>query len=368
MNSLKPLRSFNPHLVEYFRTSNIPRTQYGFRNIVKPSACQDLLDKLKLTEKYPNSSSSLDIIDVFPGYGLFSTMLNHELKPKNHIVLENNKLIAQMWKERISHLEEKTNNKENFRLYEQDGYMWETYDNLIQNDKLLQPNFQTRKDINDELLIVANLTILKFGESLLAQWLACCGFGNWLQKYGRVRMICFTLESTGQKFMAQESFSKRNKAAVKRETFTDSKIIGVTEPLDVSDCNGAGYDPRVMIKDQPVLIPRKSVLPPNSTSITVLEIEPRNIEIDDIDVEMFEFFLKNFFVKKTTPVKEGLKFLGPGADIDIIPKLREELVDKTIRDLTMSEVLEVYEAFNKWPFKPSYEDTLDVVDFEDRRF
>ena len=46
-----------------------------------------ILDKLDLKSKY--DGSKLDIVDVNPGYGLFSTMLNYELKPRNHILIEN---------------------------------------------------------------------------------------------------------------------------------------------------------------------------------------------------------------------------------------------------------------------------------------
>jgi transcription factor 1 len=361
------LRSFNPHLVEHFTKTNIPKVQYGFRNIVRPLVCQEILNKLELKRKYPNSQKTLDILDVFPGYGLFSTMVNYELKPRNHIVIDNNAIIARIWHDRIEYLKTTTGNKENFRLYKQDGYLWETYDNLIKRDKLLNPRVVPRTQIHDELLVVANLTTSKFGELLLAQWLMCCAYGNWLQKYGRVRILCFASEQTGQKFTSQERFHKRNKTGVKRDTFTDTRIVAITEAENVSEPDGTGYDPTCLVRDQPLVIPKKSLLP-STGAITLLEIEPKNIDLDNINVDLYEYFLRIFMFRRASTVIEALKHVGPGADADLAPKLNPDLLTKTVRDLTVEETLTVFDVFYKWPFRPSYEETIEITEFEDRRF
>lgn len=362
----KVYRSLNPALAENFLKFGFPKYQYGYRHIVRPQPCQEIIDKLNLKKQYPNSNQSLDIIDVFSGYGLFSTMINYELKPRKHIIIEDTKENVQIWEERIRHLKEKTGNAEHFELYPHNGYNWSTFESLIKKDKLIEPKMKPRDKLHDELLIIGNLTPLKFGESLLAQWIMCSVYQNWLQKYGRIKMVCFVPDTTAQKFLSGPRFPKRNKSAIKRELFTDSKLIGLVEASgDHTIPDGNDFDPNLLVKNQPYVIPSRSILPIGAL-LAVMEIDPKNLP--QMDFDMMEYILQILMYKSTGKLSEALAQLAPGADVDLAPKLSQTILNKCPRDLLAEEILEVFKVFDNWAFKPSLTDTIGIVQEDTRTF
>lgn len=354
-------RSFNPALADLFK-GPLPRFQYNFKHIARPAQCQQIIDKLDLKSKYPGE---VDIIDIFSGYGLFSSMVNYELKPRKHVIIEDTKVNVGHWTERIQHLKETTGNKENFILYPKNGYNWDTYDALITRDKIIEPKYQSRDKPHDELLIIGNITPAKFGEPLFAQWIMCCVYKNWLQKYGRVRMLCFVPDSTAMKFMSGASFSKRNKSSVKREMFTDGKLIGITAHPDYTEPDGLGYDPRLIVRDQPVEIPIKDTLPVLS-SLALLEIVPRDLAADN--VEMYEHITKALFYNSSQKVIDSLSHLGPGAKEDLALVIPNEILQKSTKNVAGHEWKVIFDAYEKWPFKPSFSDTIEFLQEESRNF
>lgn len=367
-NSLRSmaLRSLNPRLIPHFEA--LPRTthQYGFKNIVTPKVCQEVIDRLQLRQKYPNSKGNLDIVDVFAGYGLFSTMVNYELKPKNHLIIDGTKDNEKIWKNRLSFLEKSTGNAENFRYFNNDGHSWETYDHLFKELKVIQPSVQPRSKIHDELLILANISSNKFGESLFAQWIMCCAYQNWLQKYGRVRMVLLVREATALKFLSGPNFSKRNRASLKRDMFTDMQLVAVSDILvDSKGIAGDSYDPNLLIKDQPLVLPNSSVLPVGG-DLAVVEVVPK--ELPDIDVNAVEYLTQVFMYKSSNTVKESLNILAPGADSDLGSKIPSEILEKTAKQLSKEDMDHIYNVYNNWAFKPSYEDTLNFFSEETRNF
>ncbi|ODV78095.1 S-adenosyl-L-methionine-dependent methyltransferase [Suhomyces tanzawaensis NRRL Y-17324] len=360
---MSSFRSFNPALSKIF-LGPLPKFQYNFKHLAKPQQCQEIIDKLDLKSKYPNSAN-LDIIDIFSGFGLFSTMVNYELKPRNHVIIENTKVNVGHWKERISHLQETTNNKENFHLYAKDGYKWETFDDLIQKDKIVQPSYVPRDKVHDELLIIGNVTPSKFGESLLAQWIMCCIYKNWLQKYGRVRMLCFTPDVTAMKFMSGSSFHKRNKSAIKRELYTESKLVAISEPEDFTEADGSGYDPRLIMKDQPIPLTSRSILPSNG-QLALLEIVPKDISAEKYD--MYEYVIRSIYFNASQKIKDSLSNIGPGAMEDLSVKLSSSILEKSARELSIDDWSEIFNVYEAWPFKPSLVDTMDIVQDDVRGF
>lgn len=361
---MNKFKSFNPSIAEHFKKIGLPKYQYGHKHIIRPQTCQDILNKLNLQQAYPNSSSNLTIVDVFSGYGLFSTMINYELKPKKHVIIEETKENVNLWEDRIKTLEEITGNKENFVLYPKNGYKWETFDHLIK-DKVIEPTFVTREKVHDELLIVANLTPLKFGESLLAQWIMCSVYQNWLQKYGRVRMLCFTPDATAQKFLSGAHFPKRNKSAIKRELFTDTKLIAITESNETYAPEGSEYDPNILVKDQPVIIPSKSILPLGGQA-ALIEILPKQLPM--IDFDMLEYIIQILMYRSTGKISEALSQLAPGAESDLASKIPKNILQKSPRDMSPEDIYLVFDVFDKWPFKPSFTDTIGIIQEDTRTF
>lgn len=360
------LRSLNPRLIPHFEA--LPRSahQYGFKNIIAPKACQSIIDRLQLKKKYPHSEGKLDIIDIFSGYGLFSTMINYELKPRNHLIIDGTKDNEKIWSSRISFLEKNTGNVENLRYFNNDGHSWETYDHIFKEVKAIEPTFQPRTQIHDELLIVANISSNKFGESLFAQWIMCCAYQNWLQKYGRVRMILLVREVTALKFLSGPNFSKRNRASLKRDMFTDMNLIAVSDiQLDSKGTAGDSYDPNLLVKDQPILLPSSSVVP-SGGDLAVVEVIPK--ELPNIDVNAVEYLTQVFMYKSSNTVKDSLNILAPGAETDLGAKLPKEILEKTAKQLSKEDMDRIYDVYNNWAFKPSYEETLNFFSEETRNF
>ena len=62
---------------------------------------------------------------------------------------------------------------------------------------------------------------------MLAQWIKCCGHRNWLMKYGKVRMVIFAPSVSAMKFLGEPGFKKRRRTGLKRDLYTDSRLIGV---------------------------------------------------------------------------------------------------------------------------------------------
>lgn len=360
------LRSFNPILKQHFKLASKAPHQYGFRSINSPEQCQAVLDKLKLKDKYPNSEGRLDIIDIFAGQGLLSTMVNYELKPRTHLVIEHNKEHVKFWQSRLEYLKERTNNAENFVFSPLDGHLWKTFDKLLVEQKIVTPKVQPRSKVHDELLILGNVSSIRTGESLFAQWLMCIAHKNWLQKYGRVRMIITGNENTVQKFFAGPNFVKRNRTSTKRAMFSDSTLIAIAEP-EASTLQGAGslYDPRLIIKDQPYLLPNSSISP-TGAELAVVEIVPKDIH--DVDVNEIEFLTQAMLYRLKFPIEFSLKILAPGAADDLMPLIPKEILLKKFKQLTDEDVRLLYDVYHNWAFKPSYEDTLSLYLEDSRSF
>lgn len=348
-------RSLNPALVAHFNSYGLVKFTQGFKNVMQPLILQKIIDKLELPSKYPDSSK-MDIIDIFPGYGVFSSMVNYELKPKYHLLIEGNKDCAAMWKDRITHLENKTFNSEHFEVVNKSGYSWTTYDELTK-DKTIDPSFQSFEDTHNQLLIIGNLTS-NFGESLFTQWIMCSYYRNWLHKYGKVRMLAFIPQESASKFVTMPGYAKRNRTACKLDILTDTKVIAITEHKDRSKPQGASYDPRILARDQPILLPHSSIIPTGG-QVALVEVVPKNIP--ELDMALLEYIIQLFMYKSTMPVDYMLEYISPGAREQLAPKLRPELRSKQVKTLSGDEYLEIYDVFNDWPFKPTLQETMGIT-------
>ncbi|KAM9889807.1 hypothetical protein OXX79_011878 [Metschnikowia pulcherrima] len=361
------LRSLNPVLKANFNA--VPRSnhQYGFKNLSRADVCQQVLDHVNLPQKYPHSKGNLDIVDIFAGYGLLSTMINYELKPRNHIIIDDTRDNKSVWENRISFLEAETGNRENFKYFNLNGYAWETYDTIIEKMKTISPSTQPRSQIHDELLIVGNLTSNKIGESLFAQWLQCCACGNWLQRYGRVRMLLLVREQTSSKFLAGPYFMKRNRSALKRDVYTDSKLVAITDAqLDSTALPGDSFDPNVLMKDQPLILSSNAVSPQGG-DLSIVEVVPRS-DTDKLDVHAMDYLAQVLMYRSLNTVPEGLAAIAPGAAEDLAPKLPPDLLQKFARQLTREDMIQIHDVYNNWAFKPSFEETISFFAEDTRSF
>lgn len=359
-------RSFNPQLAAFFKAAVQPKFHYGFKHVNSQEACQQVVDRLDLKKKYPGA---VDIVDIFPGHGLLSLMINYEVKPRNHVLVDLGAEVARAWKERISHLEATTGNSENFRLLERSGYTWDTFDTILHELKLILPQTQSRDHVHDELLIVGNVTMPKYGEALLLQWMACTVHRNWLQRYGRVRMVLTTPEVTAQKFLLGPNFYKRNRLLIKRAMYTETRLVAVLEPEE-GLAAGHDYDPNLLVADQPLVVPKKQISPPGG-ALAVMEMVPRGPEGMDfasLNLDLLEYVVQILMYKlMTQTVMEGLAQLSPGAEV-LAEKLPERIVESSPRSLLTEDFLEIFRVVDAWPFKPSLSDMISFSVEDTRTF
>ncbi|CAN3363355.1 mitochondrial transcription factor 1 [Diutina catenulata] len=346
------LRSFNP---AFEKLLTLPTSVSAARWISSPEKCQQIIDKLDLPSKY--SPGNLDIIEAFSPTFLFSSMVNRELRPRRHVVMVSARQAVNRWTSAIDHLRQTTGNVENYSLYPHDPYQWSSYTSLLQE---MAPPKQDMSKIHDELLFVANVSSPSWGESLMAQWMMCCAHRNWIQRYGRVRMVMTVPEQTAQKFMAGAGFGKRNKSAVKCEMFTKTRLLAITTPtMDIGfrEYPGFGYDPRVVVRDQPVLLTGDEIRPQNS-SFAMVEFEPRAVECPE-DFELYEYIMQQLFINKDRPIGEMLSRVALGAE-DLASEIPAEILAKGANRLSVEEWDTLWTAFSNWPFKPSVLDTYDM--------
>ena len=350
MSQVASSRSYNPVLKRFF--DKLPRFSYGKSQLKNPESCQLVLDKLNIKSQY--NSSKLDIIDATPGFGLFSTMLNQELRPRNHILIDRNDETVKSWHKKIQSLEHSTGNIENFKIIDRDPFAWGTYLRLYEKDILPPTNYKPYDKLHDELLVLANWTGTK-DESTIAQWIKCCSHRNWLMKYGKVRMILFIPSATAMKFLSEPGFKKRNRTALKRDLYTDSRLIAIGEELEVI---GQGYDPRVLVRDQPVVIEKSSFI--RNSEVAIVELLPGRYTSDAIS--SIEHLLLAFFVTNYT-LREQLPKLAAGAEY-LRKLLPDEVLDKKAFEFSTGDIIAIADAYEKWPFKPTIEETFDVGEEE----
>ncbi|RLV95744.1 Mitochondrial transcription factor 1 [Spathaspora sp. JA1] len=344
-------RSFNPAFKNLLIKKS-SRTKTISNELFDPKPAQQIVNNMNLWKLYPDGSK-LDIIDCNPGGGLFSTMLNYELRPRAHILLEKRPYFVEVWRDYyLDTLKFKTGNKENFILYPKDPHTWTTFTDLIEVDKIIQPVKKPYDQVHDELLVVANWGLPQF-EAVVAQWIRCCGDRNWLQKYGKVRVICTAESNTLLKFLSDPGFKKRNRTSLKRDLYTESKLLAIlSHPAHMA---GRTYDPRVLCRDQPVAAYDKAIH--KNRELGIFEFMPSGLTSDAISD--IEFLLSPLYHLVSTPLKYTLPKLAPGAEY-MEQYLPAELLHKSAREFTTEDILAFAHAYDKWPFKPEIEDIVSA--------
>ncbi|KAA8902760.1 hypothetical protein DIURU_002656 [Diutina rugosa] len=350
------LRSFNSAIAPF--TAAKPR---GLPSIISPEKCQVLIDRLDLQSKYPKGKT--DVVEVFSSNPLLGSMINMEIQPRRHYLVEHARNQLKTWKQMVDTLNKTTGNQEHYQIYHADAYQWPTYTNLLENE--IKPQMQDRSRPHDELLLLANLSSPTFGESLWAQWLQCGIYRNWLHRYGRVRMLLLVPELSAQKFTSYPYSLRRNRTTVKFEMYASLKLHAITgNPKKMTSFSypGEGYDPRRILDDQPIILEPADVSSPKA-QLAVIEMIPHDVD-PHLDHELYSHILQQFFSSRDQQLVDILPRVAPGAE-DLAPQLGE-LAYLTARDLSLEQWQNVFGVFDSWPFKPSDLDFLDL-EISDRR-
>lgn len=163
------------------------RARQTFMDVPKLEA---MLEKSGLADFY-RKSNNLTIVDAYAGYGWFSTALYNTLRPKKLFMLDQNGYAQ----EPLGKLQ--AQDPEVVKLISQNPFQWKAYFPVYESiDK--KYNNASRHRVSRDFLFVANLAYIR-GAPLLYQFLLCILHQNWLQRYGRVRMLIWMPAEAAEK-------------------------------------------------------------------------------------------------------------------------------------------------------------------------
>lgn len=321
---------------------------YGFRYLLNPETHEAIFDKLRLENTY-RDTSQLKVLDLYPGPGQFSSIFYNRLKPKQHVLMESRAAFLQ-------HLRNEFDNTP-LQVIEKDPYDWSSYVDLIDRTKVLEIEKQSLEHINDRFLTLANLTNPAH-EGLLMQWYACIGNRNWLQRFGRVKMLLWVPTSSAAKLLATPGSVPRSKCSVVRETLTETKLVAISDTEELKL-----FDEKVMEDSEPIVFPGTDVLQAREKGISLIEVNPT---AHNVDLDNWEYVTKHLLILKGTPLIDALESLGHGARDYFKNQIADQdFLKKSPNKLTSGEFLYLTDLFAKWPFKPDiYMDFVDIFQDE----
>lgn len=168
------------------------------------------------------------IIDAYPGIGIWSAALHNTLQPEKHIMLEPVVGFQKYLRPFIEEIE--TPSETNVQLRSEDPFRWSTFTDLA-NNGIISPQLAPRDQINPFLIYTANLTSIQ-GEQLCVQYLNCIMNQNWLQRYGRVRLLLWVRHGTASKLLGQPGGKFRQRVSVQTESCSNTRLVIGSSQVD----------------------------------------------------------------------------------------------------------------------------------------
>ncbi|KAI5790641.1 ribosomal RNA adenine dimethylase-domain-containing protein [Peziza echinospora] len=175
----------------------LSQRRYKRAQIINRKLVLAALEKVDLSEY-----EGCQLIDMNPGFGVFSEEIHRIVKPSKHILLEPNSGFHEILKETLIDNPPLPGHECQTTILSDDGYEWDTYENLI-TEKIIEPEYVDPKDgVNTKILFIANLAMKgNDGDRMCTQIMDSIGTRTWLQKYGRVRMMVWVPDSIKIRFL-----------------------------------------------------------------------------------------------------------------------------------------------------------------------
>lgn len=185
---------------------------------------EEMLKKSGLQDYY-SKSDNLTIVDAYAGYGWFSTALYNSLRPKKIWMMDQNMYAC----EPLNNLQ--AQDPEVLKFLENDPFQWRSYYPIYESisKKYNKPD---RTEVSRDFLFVSNLAYIR-GPPLLYQYLLCILHQNWLQRYGRVRMLFWMSAEAAEKLTI--GTRKKVPARSKSVESVDEKIEKVRSQIRESE-------------------------------------------------------------------------------------------------------------------------------------
>ncbi|KAK0713743.1 hypothetical protein B0T26DRAFT_718232 [Lasiosphaeria miniovina] len=218
-----------------YKTGPKPKGDRARVNVTDGELCDAIIDQ--------NRESLLrhqgcDLVDMFPGCGVWSRKLTDLLQPRSHIMLEPD---ADLYKPFLEPLLARPNTQ----LLPKSGILWHELDGILTPEFL--PN-QVKTDQrspngvprNDTLLVTANFSwhpkkrfasFSSVAQLLFYQFICSIRPGSLFQKYGQVRMLIWIMDSEKRPYVPQ-NMQSRQKASIESEMLTEwvHELAGLDVP------------------------------------------------------------------------------------------------------------------------------------------
>ncbi|OIW26707.1 S-adenosyl-L-methionine-dependent methyltransferase [Coniochaeta ligniaria NRRL 30616] len=192
-------------------------------NIVDEKLCDDIINYIRPTL---DRHVGCDIVDLYPGAGLWSRKLHDTLQPRSHILLEPDaELYAPFLKPLTS--------RPNVTLLPKSGIVWTELNEVLTKEYLphqVERNSRTETpQRNDTLLVTANFSFFpkkkyqsfaNVTQLLLYQLINSIRSGTLFQKYGLVRMLIWVGEEEKSAVMPR-TIQRRKRLSMDAELSTD---------------------------------------------------------------------------------------------------------------------------------------------------
>ncbi|KAK4032310.1 hypothetical protein C8A01DRAFT_41253 [Parachaetomium inaequale] len=200
-------------------------------NVVSEKLCDDAINYIRPTLA---RHEGCDLIDIFPGVGIWSQKLNDVLRPRSHILMEPDE---DFYKPYLQPLLDRPGT----RLLPESGIIWDQLTKVL-NPTVL-PHQVERKyashetpQRNDTLLVSINLCMTpkrKFrsfeslAQLVLFQLISSIRPGALFQKYGLVRMLIWA-ENSEKASLVPRTVQRRKKMSIEAEISTDwvCEVVG----------------------------------------------------------------------------------------------------------------------------------------------
>ncbi|KAJ9139504.1 rRNA adenine N(6)-methyltransferase [Coniochaeta hoffmannii] len=192
-------------------------------NIADEKLCDDVINYIRPTL---DRHAGCDIVDLFPGAGLWSRKLHDVLQPRSHILLEPDEDLYAPFLEPLA-------SRPNVTLVRKSGIVWSELNEVLTKEYLphqieRDPRTKTPQR-NDTLLVTANLSFFpkrkyesfaNVTQLLLYQFINSIRSGTLFQKYGLVRMLIWVREEEKSAVMPR-TIQRRKRLSIDAEMNTE---------------------------------------------------------------------------------------------------------------------------------------------------
>ncbi|TFY70882.1 hypothetical protein EVG20_g2110 [Dentipellis fragilis] len=239
------------------------------------------------------------------------------------------------------------------------GFVWDTYRHLEEVGLLEEvETVPWDENIHPRLHFITHIPQTIAGEQLVAQLFRNIPERSWLFKYGRIPMSFLMSDWVWRRVSAPSRNSERCKLSVIAEATTGFGLAVPPEALLPFDDHFHPTRYGAKITTNPSRRPENRRIGSPFVAANTVPLEHQVIDKGKLD--MWDYVLRRLFVLKSTPLKNAIGSLAPGAQVllkhitdpALPPEMRVDITSQ-VRHLTIQEWDTLVRAFGIWPFAPS---------------